>query len=114
MPDIKRDSSGFYYAGETSDMKYVLQTMQVRYVDSARKNNWSNLYAYNSRPVVNVRPVNKNSIPDVKGMGLKDALYLLENMDLKVVTKGKGKVITQFPEPGTVLNDGQTILIELN
>ena len=31
-------------------------------------------------------------MPDVKGMGLKDALYLLENINIKVIMKGKGKV----------------------
>jgi hypothetical protein len=34
-------------------------------------------------------------MPNVKGMGLKDALYLLENKGVKVVFKWKGKIITQ-------------------
>ncbi|MEI9911878.1 MAG: PASTA domain-containing protein [Bacteroidota bacterium] len=31
-------------------------------------------------------------MPNVKGMGLKDALYLLENMGLKVTVKEGGKL----------------------
>ncbi len=42
-------------------------------------------------------------------MGLKDALYLLENMGLKVTVKGKGKVIVQSIQPGTALTKGITV-----
>ena len=48
------------------------------------------------------------------GMGLKDALYMLEGMKLSVVSKGKGKVINQFPEPGSAYQKNQQVLIELN
>ena len=42
----------------------------------------------------------KKQIPDVRNMTLKDALYLLENMDVKVVAKGSGKVVVQDISPG--------------
>jgi cell division protein FtsI (penicillin-binding protein 3) len=54
-------------------------------------------------------------VPDVKGMGLRDALYLLENVNMKVVAKGRGKVRSQSIEPGTaLLNKNQNIKLELN
>jgi len=46
-------------------------------------------------------------------MGLKDALFLLENMGLKVTVKGKGKIATQSIAPGTALAKGVTVLLEL-
>ena len=58
--------------------------------------------------------VNKKIIPNVKGMGLRDALYLLENMELKVVVNGKGKVIDQSIPAGTLLTKNQTINLALN
>ena len=112
--DISKDSSGFYYAGETKDVKFLLETMKVKYTDSAFKSNWSSMYANDYRAVVNARPVNKKLIPNVKGMGLKDALYLLESMNVKVLAKGRGKVMSQSIEPGTLLSKNQSILIELN
>ena len=48
--------------------------------------------------------VSKQVMPNVKGMGLKDALYLLENMGLKVSVKGKGKVANQSVAPGTAID----------
>ena len=47
-------------------------------------------------------------------MGLKDALYLLEGMNMKVVTKGRGKVSVQSIDPGTTINKNQLVKIELN
>ena len=56
----------------------------------------------------------KNAVPDVNGMGLKDAIYLLEKTGLKVVPVGKGKVVTQSILPGSKFNKGQKITIQLS
>jgi cell division protein FtsI (penicillin-binding protein 3) len=46
----------------------------------------------------------KNStIPDVKGMGLRDAMYVLENIGIKVEVHGTGKVYRQSVRPGSKL-----------
>jgi cell division protein FtsI (penicillin-binding protein 3) len=47
-------------------------------------------------------------------MGLKDALYLLESMNMKVMAKGRGKVAVQSIDPGAAVNKKQLIKIELN
>jgi cell division protein FtsI (penicillin-binding protein 3) len=53
-------------------------------------------------------------MPNVKGMGLKDALYLLESMNVKVVARGRGKVVNQSIEAGAQLLKGTTVIIELS
>ena len=53
-------------------------------------------------------------MPNLKGMGLKDALLLLENMGVKVAVKGKGKIITQSIAPGNSLAKGITVMLELS
>ena len=52
--------------------------------------------------------------PNVVGMGLKDAVYLLENMGIKVQVKGRGKIISQSLPAGTALGNGVTVLLELS
>lgn len=52
-------------------------------------------------------------VPDVKGMGLKDALYLLGNAGLKAQVIGRGAVIRQSIDAGAVVPTGYSILIEL-
>jgi cell division protein FtsI (penicillin-binding protein 3) len=108
------DSTTYYYAGYTASVKEVFNTLQFTYHDSAGKNEWSRVYSYNYKPVVNKQDVTNKIMPDLKGMGLKDALYLLENLNLKVLVKGKGRVITQSIEPGVAYQQRQPVIIQLN
>jgi cell division protein FtsI (penicillin-binding protein 3) len=59
------------------------------------------------------KPVNRNLVPDVKGMGAKDALYLLENAGLRVTIEGMGKVKQQSVLPGTRITKGSSINLKL-
>ena len=108
------DSSSYQYAGYSSDVNNVFSTLHVYYVDSSYKNSWSWIYNNSYKPVMKDEKIIKNTVPDVKNMTLKDALYLLENMNLKVVVKGKGKVVAQDILPGTSANKNQTITLLLN
>jgi cell division protein FtsI (penicillin-binding protein 3) len=47
-------------------------------------------------------------------MGLKDAVYLLENMGLKVTATGRGRVMNQSLAVGTNFNKNQNIALILN
>jgi cell division protein FtsI (penicillin-binding protein 3) len=53
-------------------------------------------------------------VPDVKGLALKDAVYILENQGLKVTVKGKGIVQGQTIAPGSRITKGQHIIILLS
>jgi cell division protein FtsI (penicillin-binding protein 3) len=53
-------------------------------------------------------------VPNVQGMGLKDAMFLVGNAGLRVVPKGTGKVIRQSTAPGVKLAKGSPIVLELN
>ncbi len=52
-------------------------------------------------------------VPDVKGMGLKDALYAIENNGYRCVYEGIGHVVSQTPAAGTDCRKGETIKIVL-
>lgn len=58
--------------------------------------------------------VKKGLVPDVTGMGARDAIYLLENAGLRVTLVGAGKVRQQSIPGGSTLIKGATIKIELN
>ena len=53
-------------------------------------------------------------MPDVKGMGLKDALYVLETAGMKVQVSGKGKINNQSVVAGSPVAKGQQIVLYLN
>jgi cell division protein FtsI (penicillin-binding protein 3) len=52
--------------------------------------------------------------PNVVGMGLKDAVYLLENKGLKVTVTGRGRVVNQSLIAGITFKKAQNILLILN
>ena len=110
----RKDSSTYYYAGNTPDMRKVYSTLQLPLSDSAGQSGWAASYAVNTAPVLRPRTVKAQVMPDLRGMGLKDALYALEQMGAKVKIKGRGKVASQSLEPGTGLPRGTAVTIELN
>ncbi|OSZ76937.1 peptidoglycan glycosyltransferase [Chitinophagaceae bacterium IBVUCB2] len=109
-----KDSANFFYSGYAADIKNVFKTMNMSYRDSVANNNWTSVYAANYQPVMKPATVRKQVMPNVRGMGLKDAVYLLENMGLKVSIKGRGKVAMQSVAPGTALAKGITVILELS
>jgi len=52
-------------------------------------------------------------MPNVVGMGLRDALYMLENSGVRVRYSGRGKVAKQSPRPGVRISRGATVAIQL-
>ena len=110
---IPHDSSAFYYAGSTESIRKVLGEIKMSYKDSASRSDWGRMYANNQQTVVNTEMVKAKVIPNLRGMGLKDALYLLENMDVRVLAKGKGKVVSQSLVPGMQIQKNQVITLEL-
>jgi len=55
----------------------------------------------------------QGTMPDVTGMGVKDAVFLLEQMGLKVVLNGKGNVVRQSLSPGRMYLKGSVVLLDL-
>ena len=55
----------------------------------------------------------KGLVPDLKGFGLKDALYTLESIGLNCQYSGVGHVSAQSPAPGSKYEKGQTVKITL-
>ena len=116
---VIKDSSAFFYAGLAEDIRKVYRQLHVAFTDSTAANNWTNVYAGNTeqqkgQPLMKPVAMRNQVMPNVRGMGLKDALYLLENMGVKVSVKGRGKVSLQSVSPGTQLAKGVTVMLELS
>lgn len=100
-------------AGLRTDIQYVMSEFGLDYFNKS-KGDWASLRsaAPDSLKLMN-RPVEDKKVPNVIGMGLRDALFLLENKGLKVqFSGGYGKVVTQSITPGTRAA-GQTVWLRL-
>ena len=89
----------------------------------ATNNHWSDSYAH-GRPiwgtaargtnsvVLSKNSFGKNAVPDVTGMGARDAVYLLESRGLRVKLQGRGKVKKQsYPAGKQAVKGSECVLI---
>jgi cell division protein FtsI (penicillin-binding protein 3) len=111
---MSADSSYNYYAGFGADIRKVLENMRLGYRDSSNKSKWTTVYNNPSKPIVKPATVGEKVIPDVRNMTLKDALYVLENLNVKVSVQGRGKVVAQDIVAGAPVRKNQTITLLLN
>lgn len=108
------DSDYYRWSGNGGEIKSILDRMRVHYKDSAAVCEWVVMTNNEYTPVIKDLSIGGKTIPDVSGMGLKDALLLLENMSLNVMIKGKGKIINQSLPAGYPIRGRETISLELN
>ncbi|MFN9327410.1 MAG: penicillin-binding protein [Flavobacteriales bacterium] len=101
--------------GHAGDIRTALQGLHVPFTQKG-EGEWVSTEAGDSVVVLNHRVIPSDAldlVPNVLGMGLKDALYVLENRGLRVRISGNGMVRRQSIPPGTRARQGTTIVIEL-
>lgn len=97
-------------AGESKAVKKIYKSLGIKalYADKSV----SGIDTNNGVPYEELATV-KGIMPDVKGMGLKDALYLLGNAGLKTKVKGGGRVVAQSIPAGNKIGRGLLVQLEL-
>ena len=95
--------------------RLALKALDRNYKVSDNGSDWITAFpdTIKQQVILHDRSVRENLVPNVIGMGARDAIYLLENEGLKVVVRGSGKVTEQSLEPGTQLVKGSVISISL-
>jgi len=83
------------------------------------KSNHDNLMSFSSsdkRKTIKSKPLKTEGqrVPDMKGMGLRDALMFLESQGMIVKVQGSGKVVQQSLSEGERIIKGREITIYLN
>jgi cell division protein FtsI (penicillin-binding protein 3) len=98
--------------GSADDIKTVLNRLNIL-MRGVSSGNW--LVTNRLEQVVQLdnRKIEKGLVPNTIGMGLKDAIYLLENEGLYVEFKGKGRVVSQSIEANKTAVRGSLIKLEL-
>ena len=108
-PLVPRIKNGFY-----AQTEYALSKLDISYKDSMESSkNLVSAAIVNDKLVLNDRKITENLVPNVNGMGAKDAVFILENAGLRVNLSGRGTVYTQSITPGSRVVKGQTISIQL-
>lgn len=101
-----------YDVGHRQDVQTVLSYLEVPF-ETRTSYDWSVIRATETDSLKLLkRTIPEEKVPNVVGMGIRDALYILENLGLNVEIEGYGRVKQQSIKPGTRVH-GQTIRIRL-
>jgi cell division protein FtsI (penicillin-binding protein 3) len=96
-----------------SDAKTLLRDMKLKSVSDDMGATWVRTGKQGRKVKMSQMTEYDTKVPDVIGMGLKDAVHLLEKNGLNVVVKGKGAVYRQSIPAGNKIYKGQKIIIDL-
>lgn len=89
-------------AGLVKDFEKISKKLDLKIENNVADSRWGVIMIDSIDGLaIKTRAVEEELIPSVVGMGLRDALFLLENKGLKVSHKGVGKVSQQSIRPGT-------------
>lgn len=105
LPDVKK--------GNTKDIIHVADKLGMENIYGKPETKLASVKKENDRIILIDNEIIDGVVPDVRGMGASNAIFLLENLGLNVYISGVGKVKSQSISPGTKCKPGQTVSITL-
>ncbi|MDP2041771.1 MAG: penicillin-binding protein [Algoriphagus sp.] len=99
-------------AGKGEELQGIFDELGIK-VKSPSTEDWVKASLISENFDLRINETEKPTVPDVSGMPLRDALFVLENKGLKVNYSGKGRVVEQSLAPGTQLSPNATINLVL-
>ncbi len=101
--------------GRFSQLRDIYSIFECSLIPEHKNLDWADAkMAGNDTIWAHEKEMIENLVPDVTGMSLGDALYLLENAGLSVRFTGRGVVTRQSIRPGVRVVKGREILIQLS
>lgn len=103
--------------GDITETAYVLKQLNVKSNSASIPYSfnpvWGKAKTTDSYVELSTAQPDKKRVPNVVGMGAKDAVYLLESYGMKVHLSGVGKVHTQSIPSGSMVRKGEYITLTL-
>jgi cell division protein FtsI (penicillin-binding protein 3) len=101
-------------SGAKTDLDYIFNELDIptQYYGEL-KSPWIATTKTSNHVKYNNRFVSNKKVPNVVGMGARDAVFILESAGLSVKVTGRGTVVSQSAQAGTAFKKGDKITIEL-
>lgn len=106
LPDVKK--------GNSEDILKIADELELKNIKGLPRTTLASANTEANQIVLTDNEIEPGLVPDVRGMGASNAIFLLENAGLIVKIKGVGKVKAQSLTPGTKCKAGQTVNLTLN
>ena len=107
------DPSPAVKGGENRRVRQALDRLDIRYQAKGRANEWVTVSTDSTGVRFSPLASGAGTVPDVTGMGLQDAVRLLEGRGMTVRFSGMGSVVSQSVAPGEPVS-GQTVFLTLS
>ncbi len=98
---------------EMGDLSAVYDAIGVTYEKTEEDIRWGVASTGAEKVTVKEKHLKQGLVPNVRGMNSQDAVYLLENLGLRVELRGRGAVNDQSIAPGAQVINGNKIILEL-
>ncbi len=99
--------------GDMQQIRTATNRLSITADIGRRTRGWGTTQRDSTHVEVTALSAAEGVMPPVRGMALKDALYLLESRGLRVHANGKGKVVSQSPRAGTAIREGDPVTVTL-
>lgn len=109
---VPEKSEDVKWAGITNDLNVISKSLNMTPAPEESEYAAASLYK-KGKTKWNPREVDARDVPNLQGMSMRDALYLMENKGFRVTFKGSGKVVEQSLPPGSNKSGSKTILLTL-
>lgn len=118
LTDITRSTDEQFYPaskdGNYKDLSFLLDKLGLKYrTDKKMTSGWCRSYSSKTGIDLANQNVRDGIVPNVVGMGAKDAVFLMENRGLKVKLSGVGTVYSQSIPPGGAAIKGNLVVLNL-
>jgi cell division protein FtsI (penicillin-binding protein 3) len=103
----------YIQAGKVDELQMICNKFGISNHYNGQAENWVKSVPQDRSIQWKSTPVESPTVPDVSGLPLRDALYVLENKGLRVVYQGKGRVKNQSISPGSPVQQNNVISLIL-
>ncbi len=103
--------------GKTGMHQQIISELGIKEAEGVKRmspSGWVRFKKDSTKLSAQKYPMVEDSLINVVDMGLRDALYLLENMGYRVKFKGQGRVVKQTPAAGSSVAPKTVINLELS
>lgn len=108
--ELKYQSTIYWH----DDIKTIYDFLNIEIKDYVHEEDWATSKIENGLASIDAALINQTVVPDVRALKARDAVFMLENMGMKVSLFGKGTVKSQSVRPGTKLTKGRKIKLMLS
>ena len=101
-------------SGHKRELESTLKYLDIPYMSNEHESEWVKTVSTVDGVMLRRSDISSLYVPDVKDMGARDAIYLLENLGLNTAINGRGTVHSQDPPPGTILRKGERVTLQMS